>query len=300
MSVPRPDLRHAFPPVPDSLRMRRSPRPRLVGPLRPLALTILVVTAWWSSSALACSAVADARPARGGTAASSAQDTLRPAAPPGEPATSFPRPERPVSDIVAPRWIGERERDEDGEFARVVALALVRDGMQVADIGAGDGYYVARLAPLVGPGGRVFGQDVVPEYLGLLATRVRRNGWENVQVVLGDPHDPRLPAGSLDLAFMIHMYHEIEQPFGVLWNLATAMKPGGRLVILDLDRRTDSHGTPPALLRCELEAVGYRMAGLTRTAPGEYVAIFRAPALEARPTPDAIRARLAATPCRGS
>ena len=205
-----------------------------------------------------------------------------------------------MSDIVAPRWTGERERDEDGEFARVVALALVRDGMQVADIGAGDGYYVARLAPLVGPGGRVYGQDVVPEYLGLLATRVRRNAWDNVQVVLGDPHDPRLPEGTLDLAFMIHMYHEIEQPFGVLWNLATAMKPGGRLVILDLDRRTDSHGTPPALLRCELEAVGYRMAGLTRTAPGEYVAIFRAPTREARPTPAAIAARLAATPCRGA
>ena len=280
--------------------MRPSSRPRPVRPLRLLTLTLVVLAAWGSSSAVACSALADTLPARGGTAAGSAQDTLRPAAPPGEPATAFPRPDRPVSDIVAPRWSGERERDEDGEFARVVALALVRDGMQVADIGAGDGYYVARLAPLVGPGGRVYGQDVVPEYLGLLATRVRRNAWDNVQVVLGDPHDPRLPEGTLDLAFMIHMYHEIEQPFGVLWNLATAMKPGGRLVILDLDRRTDSHGTPPALLRCELEAVGYRMAGLTRTAPGEYVAIFRAPTREARPTPAAIRARLAATPCRGS
>jgi len=288
------------PPVPDHLRMRPSPRPSPLRALRLLALTLVVLAAWGSSTALACSAFADTLPARGGTVAGSAQDTLRPAAPPGEPATSFPRPDRPVSDIVAPRWTGERERDEDGEFARVVALALVRDGMQVADIGAGDGYYVARLAPLVGPGGRVYGQDVVPEYLGLLATRVRRNAWDNVQVVLGDPHDPRLPEGTLDLAFMIHMYHEIEQPFGVLWNLATAMKPGGRLVILDLDRRTDSHGTPPALLRCELEAVGYRMAGLTRTAPGEYVAIFRAPTREARPTPAAIAARLAATPCRGA
>jgi hypothetical protein len=98
---------------------------------------------------------------------------------------------------------------------------------------------------------------------------------------------------------MVHMYHEITQPFGVLWNLATAMKPGGRLVILDLDRRTDSHGTPPSLLRCELEAVGYRQVGLTRTAPGEYVAIFEAPRVAARPTPAAIRARLQGTPCRG-
>jgi SAM-dependent methyltransferase len=248
---------------------------------------------------MACSALADALPATRSSIAAAAQDTIRPAAPPGEPAAAFPRPERPVSDIVAPRWIAEGERDEDGEFARVVALALVRDGMQVADIGAGDGYYVARLAPLVGRTGRVFGQDIVPEYLALLNSRVRRNRWENVQVVYGDPHDPRLPTGALDLAFMIHMYHEIEQPFGMLWNLATAMKEGGRLVILDLDQRTDRHGTPPSLLRCELEAVGYRLAGLTRTAPGEYVAIFEAPTLSARPTPASIRSRLAAAPCRG-
>lgn len=276
-------------------------RPFPARPVRPpLAVTVLAVAvALGAGTPAACTVTADtgasARGARGGAGA----DTLRPAAPPGAPASDFPAPERPVSDIVAPRWTDERIRDKDGEFARVVALALVQEGMQVADIGAGDGYYVARLAPLVGTTGRVYGQDIIPEYLALLDDRARRAGWRNVQVVAGDEHDPRLPTGSLDLAFMIHMYHEIAQPFGVLWNLATAMKPGGRLVILDLDRRTDSHGTPPALLRCELEAVGYRQAGITRTAPGEYVAIFEAPALVARPTPAAIREKLQRTPCRG-
>lgn len=248
--------------------------------------------------ALGCVSSADAVPAGARLSVRAGADTLRPAAPPGEPADAFPAPDRPVSDIVAPRWTDEQVRDQDGEFARVVALALVREGMQVADIGAGDGYYVARLAPLVGRGGRVFGQDIIPEYLELLADRAREAKWDNVQVVLGEAHDPRLPAGTLDLAFMIHMYHEITQPFGLLWNLASAMKPGGRLVILDLDRRTDGHGTPPSLLRCELEAVGYRFSKLTRTAPGEYVAVFQAPRLAERPAPGAIRARLAAAPCR--
>jgi len=275
-------------------------RPFPARPLRrPLAVTVLAMAvALGAGTPAACTTTAGNGATAGG-ARDAGADTLRPAAPPGAPASDFPEPERPVSDIVAPRWTDERIRDKDGEFARVVALALVQEGMQVADIGAGDGYYVARLAPLVGTTGRVYGQDIIPEYLELLDDRARRAGWRNVQVVAGEAHDPRLPAGSLDLAFMIHMYHEITQPFGVLWNLATAMKPGGRLVILDLDRRTDSHGTPPALLRCELEAVGYRQAGITRTAPGEYVAIFEAPALVARPTPAAIREKLQRTPCRG-
>ena len=226
------------------------------------------------------------------------QDALVPLAPAGEPAASFPAPSRPVADIVAPRWTAENDRDDAGEFARVAKLAGVRVGMQVADIGAGDGYYVARLSPMVGATGRVYGQDIIPSYLALLQQRVRRTPLPNVLIALGDPHDPRLPTNSVELAFMIHMYHEIEQPFGVLWNLATAMKPGGRLVILDLERPTFGHGTPIALLRCELRAVGYAERSFTRNGFEEYVAVFDAPALGVRPSPATIRERLTTSPCR--
>lgn len=225
-------------------------------------------------------------------------DTVGPAAPPGPAATDFPLPMRDVADIVAPRWTDEDTRDDAGEFATVARLAGIRAGQAVADIGAGDGYYVARLAPLVGATGTVFGQDIVPEYLGLLQRRVRRDQLSNVRVVLGDPHDPRLPAGSVDVALMIHMYHEIAQPFALLWNLATAMRHKGTLVILDLERPTFGHGTPPSLLRCELERVGYTRRSQTRTGPEEYVAIFTAPDSGSRPTPAALRASLAANPCR--
>ena len=227
-----------------------------------------------------------------------AQDRMAPIAPPGAPAASFPSPSRPVADIVAPRWTAEDDRDDAGEFGRVATLAGVRRGMRVADIGAGDGYYVARLAPLVGDSGRVYGQDIVPSYLVLLQQRVRASSLTNVVVAPGEPHDPRLPAGELDLAFMIHMYHEIEQPFGVLWNLASAMKPGGRLVILDLERPTSGHGTPIALLRCELRAIGYTEQSFTRTGAEEYVAVFEAPKPATRPAPETIRAQLGSRPCR--
>ena len=228
----------------------------------------------------------------------SAQDSLMRLAPPGAPASAFPAPSRPVADIVAPRWTAEDDRDDVGEFARVARIAGVRRGQAIADIGAGDGYYVARLSPLVGPTGRVFGQDIMPSYLALLARRVRTTPLENVTVALGDSHDPRLPAAALDLAIMIHMYHEIDQPFALLWNLATSMKPGGRLVILDLERPTFGHGTPIALLRCELRAVGYRERGVTRTGGEEYVAVFDAPAVADRLSPAALSMQLAAAPCR--
>ncbi len=257
---------------------------------------------WWPllimTTAFACGASADRAQRGSAETVGVGQDTIGPAAPPGAPADRFPAPMRPVADIVAPRWSAEDDRDDAGEFARVVALAKIRPGQQVADIGAGDGYYVSRLSPLVGPRGRVFGQDIIPDYLALLQRRVRREGMANVQVVQGEAHDPRLPTASVDVAFMIHMYHEIEQPFALLWNLATALRPGGRLVILDLDRPTYGHGTPRSLLRCELAAVGYRQLSLTTTAPAEYVAIFVAPDSASRPAPAAITAALGASPCR--
>lgn len=252
----------------------------------------------------ACTARGDATPAQApGTPVAQAPDSIRPAAPPGEPAASFPAPTREVADIVAPRWTDEDARDDAGEFARVAKLAGITKGMHVADIGAGDGYYVSRLAPIVGMAGRVYGNDIIHDYLVLLQTRIRREHPGNVQIVLGDAHDPRLPSADVDVALMIHMYHEIEQPFGLLWNLASSMKPGGRLVILDLDRKTYAHGTPPALLRCELRAVGYRELSFTKTGGEEYVAIFEAPSINAganaRPAPADIRAQLTKSACRG-
>ncbi len=228
----------------------------------------------------------------------SGQDTIGPAAPPGAPASAFPGPSRPVADIVAARWTAEDDRDDVGEFTRVVRIAKLGKGQRIADIGAGDGYYVTRLSPLVGDSGIVYGQDIMPDYLAMLQRRVTGTGLRNVRVVRGDVHDPRLPELGVDVAVMIHMYHEIEQPFALLWNLATAMRPGGRLVILDLDRPTFGHGTPPSLLRCELEAVGYRQKSFNNTAPEEYVAIFEAPSVATRPTPQAITAALGRSPCR--
>jgi SAM-dependent methyltransferase len=214
------------------------------------------------------------------------------------PSDSFPAPSRPVSAIVAPRYIAEDRRDAFGEAEAVIRRLGIRRGLVVADIGAGDGYYVARLAPRLGPAGKVLAVDIEPKYLAELRQRVAKAGWTNVEVIEGAPHDPRLPANGVDVAILIHMYHEIEQPFGLLYHLALAMKPRGLVGIVDLDGPTDQHGTPPGLLRCEVEALGFRRIRLEQLSDGSYLATFRAPDAGDRLTTAAqVRARLAAAPC---
>jgi SAM-dependent methyltransferase len=207
----------------------------------------------------------------------------------GAPAVAFPKPERPVADIVSPIWHGEKERDAAGEPRQLVRRLGIKPGMTVADIGAGSGYYVVRLAPIVGPNGRIIAQDVMPEYLRGLRNRVRDLGLENVTISLGEPHDPRLPAGSTDIAILVHMYHEIAQPYALLYNLVPALKPDARVGIVDAFGPTSKHGTPPSLLRCELAAVGYREISFDRlTGSDAYLAIFAPPSVASRTRPEAI------------
>jgi SAM-dependent methyltransferase len=220
------------------------------------------------------------------TAHAIAQDFL---ATPGTPANVFPKPARPVADIISPIWHDENERDAAGEPRQIMRLLGIKSGMTVADIGAGSGYYVVRLAPVVGETGRIIAQDVRPDYLRNLGKRVRDLGLHNVTLALGEPHDPRLPARSLDIAILVHMYHEIAQPYGLLYNLAPALKPGARVGIVDAIGPTAEHGTPANLLRCELSAVGYRELDFHPLAGSNaYLAIFAPPPDESRTPPDKI------------
>ena len=97
-------------------------------------------------------------------------------------------------------------------------------------------------------------------------------------LVHGTPADPRLPERSVDLAILAHMYHEIEHPYEFLYRLQAALAPGARVAIIDNDKPTRDHGTPPALLRCELGALGYRQIDFTLLAPADgYLAVFAPP-----------------------
>lgn len=218
---------------------------------------------------------------------------IMPLAPRGVPGTEFPRPDRRVASIVSPSWDNEDDRDRIGEADSVIATLGIRPGMSVADIGAGSGYYTMRVATRIAPRGRVYAEDIVPSYLRDLAARVQKSGAANVTIARGDPDDPRLLPQSVDRALLIHMYHEITQPFGLMYNLYPALRAGALIGIVDLDRPTGSHGTPPAQLRCELAASGYQQVSF-RSLPDGYLAVF---APVRHPSPVEIRTSLRQTQC---
>lgn len=192
-------------------------------------------------------------------------------------ARDFPKADRPVAAIISTRWSTEDERDRVNEADDVMDRAGIMPGMTVADIGAGEGYYTVRLAERVGTNGRVLAQDIMPEVIDALGRRVTREDWQNVSVKLGSADDPQLPAGSFDRIFMVHMYHEISEPYAFLWHLYPALKKDGEIIVVDADRPTQQHGTPPALLRCEFAAVGYDMVQLVpKPTAGGYFAKFKA------------------------
>jgi len=206
----------------------------------------------------------------------------------GAQAARFPAPDRPVAPITTPAYSTEAARDAAGEAERVLDRLGVKPGTRVADVGAGDGYYTVRLAKRLGRGGMIYAEDVTQSHLERLAARLTRERIAGVSLVHGTPSDPRLPSQSVDLALMVHMYHEIEQPYEFVYRLHGALATGGRVAIIDNDKPTDKHGTPPALLRCELAAVGYREVDFLLLAPADgYLAVFAPP--EALPRPEDIR-----------
>lgn len=120
----------------------------------------------------------------------------------------------------------------------------IADASVVADIGAGSGWFTIRLARRVGPRGLVYAEDVQKEMINAISRRVGREGFNNVRPVLGLKNDPRLPPLSLDAVLMVDAYHEVEDRVTVLSNLAKALKPQGRLGIVDF--RLDGTGPGPA------------------------------------------------------
>ncbi len=192
-----------------------------------------------------------------------------------ETARDFPPADRPVAPITSTKWSTEEARDRVNEADDVMDSADVRPGMTVADIGAGDGYYTVRLAGRVGADGRVLAQDIQPEVIERLADRVARERLDNVSLKLGAVDDPRLPADSFDRVFMVHMYHEIGEPYAFLWRLRPALRQGGQVIVVDGDRPIAQHGTPFRLLVCEFQAVGYKLLSYNdKQTAGGYLARF--------------------------
>lgn len=196
----------------------------------------------------------------------------------------FPKAGRPVAPIVGQSFSTEDIRDRTGEAEEVMRLAEVAPGMSVADVGAGEGYYTVRLSPIVGRRGRVLAQDIVQPTRDRLAQRVQQERLDNVAVSLGQPANPMLPQNSFDRIFLVHMYHEVTQPYEFLWNLRQGLKPGGLVIVVDSNRPVKRHGMPPRQLMCEFAALGLQPTKANHLAGSDaYFVAFRVASPRPRP-----------------
>jgi len=124
-------------------------------------------------------------------------------------------------------------RDEWQKVDEIVVALDLEEGERLADIGAGRGFFTLRLARVVGPAGRVFAVDIDEEVLEQLRASLRRAGLQNVETILSEPDDPLLPDTSVDAVLMVIAYHEMREHEAMLAGVKRALRPGGRLVIVD-------------------------------------------------------------------
>ena len=178
-------------------------------------------------------------------------------------------------------WLEREEREREERTDILLAALQLKPGMVVADIGAGTGYLSRRMAPAVMPGGRVLAEDVQPEMVGMLQGMVRQSGLAQIEPLLGTETDVKLPAGSVDLAVMVDVYHELAYPYEVLASIVRALKPGGRLVFVEY--RAEDPAVPIKALHKMSEAQVRREAALhplawersIETLPWQHVIVFR-------------------------
>jgi len=188
----------------------------------------------------------------------------------------------PVMGYQGAPWLERGERDE--EEAPDVALNVLKipKGASVADIGAGSGFMTVRLAARVGPTGRVFANDVQPQMLNILARRLSNSKITNVTLIEGTFDDPKLPPASVDLALMVDVYHELSQPQAMLRHLLEALKPGGRLVLLEYRKEDPTvpikpeHKMSVAEAKMEVEAEGFTLTKVDEALPRQHILIFTA------------------------
>jgi precorrin-6B methylase 2 len=186
----------------------------------------------------------------------------------------------PVMGYQGAPWLERSEREEEEAPDIALNVLQIPKGASVADIGAGSGYITVRLASRVGPTGRVFATDVQPQMLNILGRRLVAQKIANVTLIEGTFDDPKLPPASVDLVLMVDVYHELSQPQAMLRHLRDALKPGGRLVLLEYRKEDPTvpikpeHKMSVAEAKMEVEAEGYTLSKVDEALPRQHILIF--------------------------
>ncbi len=156
------------------------------------------------------------------------------------------------------------DRGEWQQVERVISSLEIQPGQRVADLGAGGGYFTFHLAEAVGPEGKVYAVDIDSDMTRHLEQRASREGYANVEVILAEPGDPRLPKGTLDLLFTCNTYHHLEDPSAYFARVMSSLRPGGRVAIIDHKpegwfQRIFPHSSRAESVASEMETAGYRL-----------------------------------------
>lgn len=136
-------------------------------------------------------------------------------------------------------WLERPERIKEEDPDKLLEVLKVKEGMVVADVGAGSGYHSFRIAPLVGDKGKVIASDIQQAMLNMITEKAKKNGVKNVTTVKGTNKDPKLPANAVDLIIMVDVYHEFEFPFEMIDKMIASLKPEGKLVFVEFKAEDD-------------------------------------------------------------
>ena len=178
-------------------------------------------------------------------------------------------------------WLERSEREKEEEPAKLLKALDLKPGMTVADVGAGTGFHAFRMAPLVGPKGKVLAVDIQPEMLALIEARATKEKVGNVVAVKSLEADPKLPAGEVDLILMVDVYHELAFPHEMAEKMVAALKPGGRIAFVEF--RLEDPAVPIKLVhkmserQVILEMAEFPAMEHTKTIPGlpwQHIVVF--------------------------
>lgn len=200
---------------------------------------------------------------------------------PEAPVQQQREPARTMSYRGAP-WLERVERVATERPEEVLDAMGLEPGDVVADIGVGSGYFARRIARRVGPDGKVYGVDIQPEMLDILRERARQEGIDNIEPVLGEPDDPKLPPGAIDWMILVDVYHEISEPAVMLARMRQALAPDGRIALLEYrleDRTADhifaDHRMSIRQVLAEWKAAGFELVELHEFLPSQHMFVFR-------------------------
>lgn len=180
-------------------------------------------------------------------------------------------------------WLERPERQQEELPDKVVGNMGLKPGDMVADIGAGTGYFVFRMSPLV-PQGKVYAVDIQPEMLAIIERRMKDGNINNVIPVQGNETDTKLPPASVDVALLVDAYHEFSYPYEMMESLARSLKPGGRVILIEYRGEDPDvpikllHKMTEAQVKKEMNAVGLAWKETKDFLPQQHFLVFTKPA----------------------